>query len=111
MSNEIVTDEEKLKALEDLVQHFRFARRNPTLPEYPTYMALVAAAEDLQARNSGKVGEARRELGVALEFLERSRDGAKFGTGCLSNVALQLRKRWPVVREALRLAEKAANEP
>lgn len=99
---------EALAEVEKLIEYYRGqGARDPAHPANRTYATLKAIASDLRARLPAAPGEAQRELQRALDDLERSKDGASFSDGCAQNVAMQIRSRWPVVRQALERFEKA----
>lgn len=106
-----LTDDEQLAEIERLVEGYRGLRERPGVPGHRTYVALKAVAAEIRGRMVAKISETERELGRALTDLEASRTMQAgvptFSTGCMDHVAMQVRRRWPTIRQALAFFEDA----
>jgi hypothetical protein len=103
-----MTDAEALAEIEELIKRFRYARGMPeTSRENRAYSALKMAASEFRAREAGKVPAALTELQRGLSDLEQSRVGRTFSPGCMQHVAMEVRARWTLIRQALMFFEEA----
>lgn len=101
-----LTDDEVLAEIERMITGYRAVARTPGVPGHKSYLALKAAATEIRARMPHRIGETARELDRALTDLERSHNPgipgpAGFGFGAQHHLAMQVRSRWPIIRQAL----------
>lgn len=104
----MTSEAEALKAIEELIDSFRQYRGMPeTSREHRAYTGMKMAADEIRSRRPLFATKTIAEMQRGLDDLERSKNGETFSAGCLRNVALLVRNRWPVIRQALLFFEDA----
>ena len=63
--------EEKIAAVDRLLDELRFARSDPTYPEYVSYHALREIAADLRAKMPAQIGVVRQALQFQTKVAKR----------------------------------------
>lgn len=101
-----ITIQEKLAAVQRLLEDLRHARNDPMLPEYATFHAMRAIASDLMARLPGNPEATRRALGKRIADAVRSRTPDGYLQSHARGLAEELVGRWPVIEQALERFER-----
>lgn len=98
-----ITEDEKLGAVERLVEKWRPHRSQPNSDEGIEYLALKAVAADLRARRDEKIQDGTRKLQEAIDRVEASRvqPGYDYGIGQLRALAELTIGLWPLIRQSL----------
>lgn len=105
----MISDDDKLAAVERLIEDFRWARKDPAVPEHATYLALKAIATDLRAPKVEAKGRALQSLGFQVDAARAFK--ARIGyveVGHMQAMAEALMAHWPAVKKAL--SREAENE-
>jgi hypothetical protein len=98
-----LTPMQQLAEIEELIVHFRHARRTPEHPEYRTWVALRMCAEDIRSRQAITVHDAQRNLQGAIDAIAQSRTALGVDVGRLQRLAEETVRHWPTIRHALEL--------
>lgn len=98
--------QDKIDAVERLLDDLQWARNDPACPEFATFYALKAIALDIRGRMPGKAEEVRRVLGSRIGNAVRSRTALGYEIMHLKGIGEELIGRWPVVEQALEQFER-----
>jgi hypothetical protein len=103
----MMTDSEILVEIDRLIQtRYHRWKHTPDDPQHRSYLALKEVA--IQLRASDRAGETIAAMENKLRGLERSRDATgNFDRTHLREVALEVRAKWSVIRQALLFFEDA----
>lgn len=90
-----------LRAAEQLIEDFRWARGEQGTPEYRVYSNLKIVAAELRARAPEAPGQVILALEERIAFVERSKTRLGYDANKLRALAEEVMGRWPVIRLAL----------
>jgi cobalamin biosynthesis protein CbiD len=102
MVNPMITTDEKLRAVEALIEDLRGN------PEAEVYKAI---AKDIRARLDSAPSAALHEIERRMAAVQRTRSRLGYENGALVGVAQEVIGRWPVVKLALELFGADAERP
>src|SRR5258708_7672517 len=77
------TTAEKLAVVEHLIEDFRWARKDPAVPEHHTHAVLCAIAVDLRARLPDSAGEDLAALERRLDAVTASKTALGYANGAM----------------------------
>jgi hypothetical protein len=101
MAERIFSIPQKLQAVERLIEEFRWARDDYSVPENRTYFVLKAIADDLRGRLPGAPGEALRGLEEIINAAKQTKIRNGYEIGHLRRIAEYVIGCWPTLRQAL----------
>ena len=99
-----MTLEDKIAAVERLLDDFRDWRNAPEAVEHQTWLALKEIAKDLRGRAPEAPGEALQALQRRIADAAATKTGnggIGFDPGALAGIGQEVIGRWPTVRQAL----------
>jgi hypothetical protein len=92
-----ISDDHKLRELENLITREYAQARRPDHPRHHTYLALKDAARELRSRMEYRVSETEVMLAKAITVFSENRNPET-----ADHLACEVRARWSTVRQALR---------
>lgn len=107
-----VTLDQKIQAVDRLLDDLRWARNDPAVPEHITYKALTAIAVDLRAQTPKEAGKVLRSMTHQVDTARHTKARlGYFEHGQLQTITEATCGRWwPTVRRALELYESELQE-
>lgn len=99
-----MTLEDRIAAVERVIEDFRWARNEPGCVEHRTYAAMKEIAADLRGRRPLTASVAVSALQRRIDAANASKDERGYQIGHLCGVAEELIGRWAAVRYALERA-------
>jgi hypothetical protein len=103
----ILKNEEKLRAVEQLLVSLRWARGQSHLPEHAQFKALQDIAADLLARQPAQHRSVRHGIGQRVaEAVNNARPDGRYQEGYLITLAQAVIGQWRVIEYALERCER-----
>lgn len=96
-----VTLTEAIKGIEGLIQDFRWARNDPSVPEWNDLHILRWVAKELRSRQPGAAGELLQLLTAEVDAAVSTKVGGHIDPNRLVKIAEIVVARWPVLSRAL----------
>ena len=97
----MISTQDKIAAVERLIDDLRWSRNDPAVPEHATYQALKEIARDLRGRLPEAPGKALLALQRRLADAAASKTVLGFEQRALMGIGEEVIGRWPTVRQAL----------
>lgn len=99
----MVTLQEKIDAVEAVIEDLRWARNADEGRLRRRHAALRAVAADLRARLAGAPTIVEVALEQRMRAVQRSKTMLGYGNGAMVGLAQELVARWPAVKQGLEL--------
>lgn len=107
----MITDDEKLGAVEAAIEELRWARNEPDIPEHRRLAALKSIAEDLRATKPEASSKALNVVEQHINAAKRKKE--RFGyleVGSYRSVCEAVLAHWAAIRRALVIAAEAKSD-